>query len=163
MAANDYFNGYPSKPHPPQSTTHAAPSYSQDLYTSSALYGNPAIPHAGSSYSVAPSYHTQPSSIKPNDNVEQIPLKQTSKIQTNPNQWQDQDTHYPPSPDDQTPTTLLEPKRRRRSKKKKGFFAAPIPWVVYTVSLVQITVFVVEIIRNGQSELYFLFQNANKS
>lgn len=46
--------------------------------------------------------------------------------------------------------SLIQPQKSSK-KKKKGFFAGKIPWVVYIVSLVQITVFIVEIIKNCKS------------
>ena len=35
-------------------------------------------------------------------------------------------------------------------KKKRGWFAKPIPYVVYTLTLIQIIVFIAEIVKNGK-------------
>jgi membrane associated rhomboid family serine protease len=40
-------------------------------------------------------------------------------------------------------------KKRRRQKKKEGWFSGRITWVVYTLTIVQIGVFVGELIKNG--------------
>jgi hypothetical protein len=51
-----------------------------------------------------------------------------------------------------------DPERRytgeKRRKKKKGWFSGRITWVVYTLTAVQIGVFVGEIIKNGMSSIY---------
>ena len=57
---------------------------------------------------------------------------------------------YPPSPEAEINSELLKPKRR-----KKGFFSGKIPWVVYATTLVQITVFIAEIIKNCKSNPNF--------
>ena len=46
------------------------------------------------------------------------------------------------------PISQRRRKRRREPEKKKGFFAGKVPWVVYTLTLVQVTVFIVEIVKN---------------
>ncbi|EOD46789.1 putative rhomboid family membrane protein [Neofusicoccum parvum UCRNP2] len=43
--------------------------------------------------------------------------------------------------------------RSRRHKKKDGWFTGKIPWVVYTLTIVQIAVFIGEIIKNGKQTL----------
>ena len=47
-----------------------------------------------------------------------------------------------------SPISQRRRKRRREPEKKKGFFAGKVPWVVYMLTLVQITVFIVEIVKN---------------
>ncbi|KIW99970.1 uncharacterized protein Z518_10898 [Rhinocladiella mackenziei CBS 650.93] len=75
-----------------------------------------------------------------------IPLKQNTNVNIDQEHLGNQHTQYPPSPDSQTLPPSLP---RSNGKKKKGFFSGKIPWVVYTLSLVQITVFIVEIIKNS--------------
>ena len=60
-----------------------------------------------------------------------------------------QSSHYPPSPEGQVEAQLLPDPSRRSRKKKDGWFHGKIPWVVYTCTLAQLTVFIVEIIRNS--------------
>jgi hypothetical protein len=43
------------------------------------------------------------------------------------------------------------PGREKRSKKKKGWFSGRITWVVYTLTIVQIGVFIGELVKNGTS------------
>jgi len=77
-----------------------------------------------------------------------IPLKPTSKTLQSEESFQMQDTNYPPSPESQKGSSLLPHPRPMKKKKDNGFFTGKIPWVVFTVSLVQISVFIGEIIKN---------------
>ena len=45
------------------------------------------------------------------------------------------------------PVSQRRRKRRREPEKRKGFLAGKVPWVVYTFTLVQVTVFIVEIVK----------------
>lgn len=59
------------------------------------------------------------------------------------------ETTYPPSPESQQPKpAMLESPRSRRSKRKRGFFSGRVPWFVYLFTLIQISVFIGEIIKN---------------
>ncbi|MCJ1393174.1 hypothetical protein MMC18_006046 [Xylographa bjoerkii] len=40
-------------------------------------------------------------------------------------------------------------RKRRREPEKKGFFRGRVPWVVYIFTLVQLTVFIVEMVKNA--------------
>jgi membrane associated rhomboid family serine protease len=92
------------------------------------------------------SYHdSRPKPPAKDHYTDPIPLKPSNKIDTSSQDLHTQNAQYPPSPEVQTSSELL-PKRR---KKKKGFFSGRIAWVVYTTTLVQITVFIVEIIKNS--------------
>ncbi|KZM24204.1 Protein S-acyltransferase [Ascochyta rabiei] len=55
-------------------------------------------------------------------------------------------THYHADPEGMYPAPE---KKRRRPKKKEGWFSGRITWVVYTLTVVQIGVFVGELIKNG--------------
>lgn len=78
------------------------------------------------------------------------PLTSVHKISTNQSDLNHQNTQYPPSPEGRVEAQLL-PDQRRKSRKKKedGWFHGKIPWVVYVCTLAQLTVFIVEIIRNS--------------
>jgi len=73
-----------------------------------------------------------------------------TRIQTDESEWpSSQNTTYPPSPESQgINPALLPPKRSRKKRKRKGLFSGRIPWFVYFLTLVQITVFIVEIVKN---------------
>lgn len=58
-----------------------------------------------------------------------------------------QPTRLPPSPE------VIEP-QMNRTRKKKGFFQKKLPWVTYTLTTVQIVVFIVELVKMGT---YFFF------
>jgi len=55
-----------------------------------------------------------------------------------------QQTQYPPSPGG------LEDSRQRDLRKKKGFFSKKIAWVTYILTLAQIIVFIIELVKNAQ-------------
>ena len=42
------------------------------------------------------------------------------------------------------------PSSRGRRRKKRGLFSGRIPWVVYGLTLIQVTVFIAEIVKNGK-------------
>lgn len=74
---------------------------------------------------------------------ENIPLKANTQYGNNPD-WMRQQTQYPPSPGG------LEDRRQRDSRKKKGFFSKKIAWVTYLLTLAQIIVLIVELVKNGE-------------
>lgn len=41
----------------------------------------------------------------------------------------------------------------RRRRKRGGMFSGKIPWVVYTLTLIQVSVFIAELAKNGEQEL----------
>ncbi|KAK4937752.1 hypothetical protein LTR10_021697 [Elasticomyces elasticus] len=158
MAANDYYNepymAQASQPYsrpqynerpPPHiafSYNPVASSSSLDQSRPSNLYPPQQKPDRKYYESNDPSRQQSPS---PSRYSESIPLKQQSKTNTHPEDWRNQQTQYPPSPESQIQPQLVPSSTRKRN----GWFSGKIPWVVYIVSLVQITVFIVEIIKNS--------------
>lgn len=152
MAANSYYNtrptDYPSRPpYEPASSSYTAynPSTSNS-YSQSTLnhtFGNDEPPdkhYYGSSAPPPPQKQSQ---------TEMYPLHPT-KINTNTSDQFSQSSQYPPSPEARVESQLLPEERRKRKKKKdEGWFRGKIPWVVYVCTLAQLTVFIVEIIRNS--------------
>ena len=145
MAAQDYFNDNSNY----YSSNNARPvqqPYSTPLYSSNTMdhtFG----PSIHSSSSLESHYHdSRPKPPMKESYTESIPLKSSHKLDTSSQELHSQNTHYPASPEAQTSSHLLQEKRK---KKKKGFFSGKIPWVVYVTTLVQITVFIVEIIKNS--------------
>ncbi len=100
--------------------------------------------HHNSSHLDPRYYDSPPKPPKKDHYTESIPLQSSQKLDTT-HSLNNQNTQYPPSPEAQTSSELLPRKR----KKKKGFFSGRIAWVVYITTLVQITVFIVEIIKNS--------------
>ena len=152
MAANDYYQSSTSR---------------YQAYTPS--YSNPYSQNDNGRYgyvapSVAPSYHSDdplhhrlspPPSQYPRPEstyTDDIPLKSQGRIHTDQAEWPaTQNTAYPPSPESQNPNPALlpDPRKKRSRRKKKGFFSGKVPWAVYFFTLVQVTVFIVEIIKNS--------------
>jgi hypothetical protein len=92
-----------------------------------------------------------------------IPLKHKSRIFTEQDagDWR-QSPHYPPSPESNNPQLLPDSKGRKKVEGSFGnFFKGKIPWVVYTLSLIQISVFIAEIIKNCEHTLLAGVQSAN--
>ncbi|EXJ94350.1 hypothetical protein A1O1_02744 [Capronia coronata CBS 617.96] len=156
MAANDYYresymaqSSQPQRPQPQykRPLSHIAQVYNpgQSTYTLDQFGRAEAYntPPAKTNYYYE---HNTPSPSRQSQYSDAIPLKQNARISTIPQDWQSQPTQYPPSPESVSQPQLLP---QSSKKKKNGWFSGKIPWVVYVVSLVQITVFIVEIIKNS--------------
>lgn len=75
--------------------------------------------------------------------AENIPLKAQTQSGNNP-EWMHQQTQYPPpSPG------ALENRWRRGDQNKKGFFRKKPAWVTWTLTLAQVIVFIVELVKMG--------------
>jgi hypothetical protein len=76
--------------------------------------------------------------------AENIPLKAQTQFGQNP-EWMHQQTQYPPpSPG------ALEDRRRRDDRNNTGFFRKKPAWVTWTLTLAQVIVFIVELVKNGK-------------
>ena len=73
--------------------------------------------------------------------ADNIPLKSPQPRPYSQDDPARQSTQYPPSPEPQQPS-------KPRCRKKQGWFSGKITWVVYVATLVQIGVFLGEIIEN---------------
>jgi hypothetical protein len=157
MAAHDYYRGQTLD-------NYSTPPRQQSPSAYLPYSASPSNPQYQSSTSL-PSYHSRVRPSQQDDSPYQspydqqtpsderyedsgIPLKPTSKTLQSEESFQMQDTNYPPSPESQKGPSLLPHPKPRRKKKDNGFFTGKIPWVVFTVSLVQISVFIAEIIKN---------------
>ncbi|KAL4787963.1 hypothetical protein BJX76DRAFT_317432 [Aspergillus varians] len=78
--------------------------------------------------------------------AENIPLKSPHPYASDPppQPWMQQPTHYAPDP------AMMEPQAPRGQRKKKGFFQKKIAFVTYILTVAQIIVFIVELIKAGQ-------------
>ena len=161
MAANDY---YQSSSQQYQAFNPSAQS-NPTTHSQSNYYAE----HGQSAPSVAPSYHSNdpygpesrlsppPMSNPSHSNTffDEPPAKNNARIQT---EWPaTMNTAYPPSPESQQPHPALlpSPTKSKRKKKKGGFFSGKVPWFVYFITLVQVTVFIVEIIKNCRLHFYW--------
>jgi hypothetical protein len=160
MASNDYYQ-QPLSDHSSQPRSHKDRPISQLAYT---LYN----PNSSSStlnqsrtskaYSSRPmsNYYPSHDSNRQSGFSDQIPLKQNARIHTGQENgdWRNERTQYPPSPESNSPHPQLLPDSKGRRKVEGSFgnfFKGKIPWVVYTLSLIQISVFIAEIIKNCKS------------
>lgn len=158
MAANDYYrqsymaqSSQPQRPQPqyPQydrRRSHIALAYNPGQKTSTFDQSDPGRSYGYNAQQPNINFYEHNSPSSQSQYSDAIPLKHNSRLNTNPVDWQNQPTQYPPSPESPTQPQLL-PKSNKK-KKKDGWFSGKIPWVVYILSLVQITVFIVEIIKN---------------
>lgn len=136
-------------------STKPSTTYSQNPYPSQPAYdARPPQYHGYGDNSPisrpAPSpFSSDPSFDQPTGNeqyADNIPLKSNTNVaESTSDDGRNQNTKYNPvSMESQRPTSM-----RPESSKGKGWFKGKIPYVVYFFTLVQITVFIVEIIRNG--------------
>lgn len=150
MAANDYYNtGYSSQQQPwkPENHTQQTSWAHGSPPTSPQPYPNP-YDHRHSQYSehdiagAGGKYHNNDAY------AEDIPLRPNAAQPGKPD-WVDSDTQYPPAPDTQA-ALGPSPSNPRRRRKKKGFFSGKIPFVTYLFSIIQIAVFIAEIVKNAK-------------
>ncbi|EEQ31030.1 hypothetical protein McanMca71_003581 [Microsporum canis] len=159
MAANDYYNNsYSQKPHPPLPHDNESHDDPWNHNPSSPTVTGGGYPHAYDNGNRYGHYHTNSDNDLGDNRIghnndyysEEIPLKSNAAPQNKPD-WAD-DTRYQPASHDlqAEPLNLSDPIRRPSRKRRKGYFAKKVPWVTYIISLVQIIVFIVEIVRNAQ-------------
>lgn len=148
MAANDY---YQAQQMPPQSQTYQ-PYHSSGSTAQRPEENNYYGQQAPSQGRLHEPYNHESVHTTANTYTENIPLKDQNRIQTQQSEWPSaQQTAYPPSPESQNQNPALLPptnNKRSRRKKKGGFFSGKVPWFVYFITLVQVTVFIVEIVKN---------------
>ena len=96
-------------------------------------------------------YHNPHQSQDDRQYAENIPLKSPYPGPSTEDNIAGQDAQYPPSPESQHP-----PKSSRSRKRKQGWFSGKITWVVYVVTLVQLGVFIGEIVENGEARTFSL-------
>ncbi|EXJ84651.1 hypothetical protein A1O3_05321 [Capronia epimyces CBS 606.96] len=158
MAATDYYR----ESYMAQSQSQSSqPRFNRPLSHTAFVYNSGQSPPTFDQSGLSHTYNAEPSNTafyehnNPSHQTQYsdpIPLKHNSRINTTPDDydWRNQQTQYPPSPESPTPPQLSPISDKKKKKKKKsGWFSGKIPWVVYTLSLVQITVFIVEIIKNS--------------
>ncbi|KAJ5800271.1 uncharacterized protein N7518_002339 [Penicillium psychrosexuale] len=154
MASNEYYHA--NIPQPPSydqavpGKTDNAPHTAPGLGYASPVYNHddPSAPYHNreSQQSFASDnghYQTAGRATEGDNYAENIPLKTNAQYGNNPD-WMRQQTQYPPSPGG------LEDSRQRDSRKKKGFFSKKIAWVTYILTLAQIIVFIIELVKNAQ-------------
>ncbi|KAH7041999.1 rhomboid family membrane protein [Macrophomina phaseolina] len=156
-----YGNSYPSAHSHPSAHTHhtghspvsspftdnAYPAYPQNSHMPPNPYG-PAYGDDDTAYHGAAAYgQHRPSDTDPFGDGNAIPLHaQQPKMDASPGR-------YNMDPEGQAPLVggdgMRRDRSRRHKKKKDGWFSGKIPWVVYTLTVVQIAVFIGEVIRNA--------------
>lgn len=129
-------------------TDNAYPSYPQDTHPPPNPYG-PVHSDDDTAYHGAGAYgqHGRGDNDPFGDN-QAIPLHaQQPKLDASP-------SRYNGDPEGQAPLVGgpggMRRERSRRQQKKGGWFSGRITWVVFTLTVVQIAVFIGEIIRNGR-------------
>lgn len=167
MAANDYYSAamhsrydydapdrqyQPYSPAPPPPSTKPAAMYPSNQFNTPAPYKpySPNQGYNGSEQTLRPTETNYSSSSlgrneDPNQYSDTIPLKNSMKMTSTKNDWENENTKYDPtSMESQPPLSPV-----RDSKGGKGFFKGKIPWVVYFLTLVQCSVFIGEIVKYG--------------
>ena len=165
MAANEYYHSnIPSPPSYDQVTggragaAHTTPGYGYGYAAQDSGNDNdPSAPyhHRESQQSLA-SDTGYPAAGRMTDGdhyAENIPLKAHTQSGNYPD-WMHQQTPYPPSPE--ALEANRRPRRRATNRKKKGFFQNQIPWVTYTLTLIQVIVFIVELVKAGELRTFLV-------
>ncbi|KAL1965755.1 hypothetical protein VTN77DRAFT_5255 [Rasamsonia byssochlamydoides] len=149
MAANDYYNSFRQESSPDQySSFHDG--YHHPVPT------KPLPPSAYDPHNDL--YHDGHSQDNPYDTVgganhgadqyaEDIPLKPNAQQppQVPEPNWMQQNTHY-------SPEVPLSPEAdgRGRRRQRRGFFGRKIAWVTYLLTLIDVAVFIGELVKNAQ-------------
>ncbi|KAL8903991.1 MAG: hypothetical protein Q9207_003571 [Kuettlingeria erythrocarpa] len=164
MAANDYYNSNPNKPHrrsdaplppvPDYELSHRLNEGRPSPSPFATPFDDPTYrPYGQASQQSLNSEHPYygagggPRPYDPSPYSEDIPLtNHTSKQNQDPlpydQQRQDEAAYA-------TRTQGQQGSGRGRRKRRKGFFSRPVPWVCYSFFLVQVVVFIAEIARNA--------------
>ena len=159
MAANDYYNPSPSrtsrhsnptspKPLPPDPysgynphPTHPSPSYMSSSFEDTSYHPYPEQHHQD----IPSPYYASGGGgrdYEANPYSDNIPLRQ------HPSKGDSDTVMHDPPPND--PTIIDRPSRYPGTPRgKQGFFRKKQPWVVYTLTLIQVIVFIVELAKNG--------------
>lgn len=156
MAANDYYNPPPSRhradaPLPPLPPPEISPSSYKPISYRTGVSDNEESP-------ISPTYpdshyvesrsnmhkHESQQSIVPNSRYsDQIPLR--PRPNPMPRGFPAASTYA----DDGIRNSDDSGRGRNQGRRRRrGFFAGKIPWVVYTLTLLQLTVFIVELVKN---------------
>lgn len=136
--ASSPFDDHTYPPYPTNSNNTAYSSGALGGHADTSYHGPPQYGHS----TFASPYDTPPAHGQHDPFADQnaIPMTSQSKMDGSP-------TRYNADPE----RTYPAPEKRRRHKKKEGWFSGRITWVVYTLTIVQIGVFVGELIKNGMS------------
>ncbi|RMZ90496.1 hypothetical protein DV736_g2286, partial [Chaetothyriales sp. CBS 134916] len=136
MATNDYYNDAGNR---------------SDRFSAHTLFPSSTINHTfgaqDHSSELDSSYHTStPPKPPKKDQVysDSTPVKPYPKIRTNM-----QGSPHPHIRDTPSPEEHMNSDFSWRRRKHKGFFSGCIPWFVYGISIIQIAVFIAEIIKNS--------------
>lgn len=163
MAANDYY--HKNVPAPP-SYDQAAPGHSSPPVPAPAFgysshspvsQDDPSTPYHSrqSQQSFTSEHGAYPAAGRMTDGdqyAENIPLKAHTQYGNHPD-WTHQ-TQYPPYPP--SPGALEDRGHRGDGRKKKGFFKKKPAWVTYALTIAQIIVFIVELVKAGQYHGFFV-------
>ena len=173
MAANDYYSGYApynTQPHddrywsPQPGVPSPGPTHTPTPGPLPGSFGptspNPSPSPYDTRYSVA-SDHDYPAGgrLQGGDQyTDDIPLKPNAPPAAGRPEWMEGDTRYSPhshSPEPNQSVPLHDPLEGtgRRKRARKGFWGKKIPWVVYLISVVQVAVFIAELVKNGELSL----------
>ncbi|KAJ5736983.1 uncharacterized protein N7483_002108 [Penicillium malachiteum] len=153
MAANEYYHANIPSP-PPYEANPARPEHNSSApglgYAHSNLPNrdDPSAPYynreSQQSFASENGAYQTAGRVGENDHyAENIPLKSQTQFGNN-QEWMHQQTQYPPSPG------ALEDSRQRANPRKKGLFQKKPAWVTWTLTLVQVIVFIVELVKAAQ-------------
>ena len=172
MASNDYYHSF--KPTGNEHGPHTTTSYSQEPHTSypeeTYTSYSPRNAQKPSAYNLPPQspeddygYQSQSLNNRPYEHTsspytasgplvtggrDQDQTAYADNVPLRPTNTKDSNNAYQGHDYGDDPAIIDRPSKK--AKKKKGFFAR-IPWVVYTLTLIQCAVFIAELAKNGES------------
>ena len=149
MAANDYYSSYShSTPHDQSHYGRPGPVPSPSYPSSQNSIPETQTPTASRSHLLSSS-NSRLRDDSPFDSSNDIPLQSTHSKNDRDHYNPYAEQHLERQPSDTLPLNPDSHSRRSRSKKKKRIDWKKIPWVVYILSLIQITVFIAELVKNA--------------
>lgn len=151
MAANDYYNSFKTEPShgqcAPYDGYHHPASNNPPPLSPYDSHSDP-YRHRQSQNSFTSDHHYDPvggGNHGPDQYAEDIPLKPNAQQppQVPEPDWMRQNTQYHPA------EVPLSPDTDARGRRRRGFFKKKIAWVTYLLTLIDVAVFVGELIKNG--------------
>jgi hypothetical protein len=162
MAANDYYSSFNKDhsghdEHDPPSThsfnrTQPPPVYTGPTNIPSPYEDHNSNHHSQLSLASENEYYVGGRPPAHDQYADDIPLKANAQPATvTEAAWMHQNTQYPPSPGGQN----IPPNERRRGGLlgRRGFFKKKLAWVTYLLTLIDIGVFIGELVKSGKQTI----------
>lgn len=158
MAANDYYNSQPLRrpaeaPLPPVPNSYSTYTPHQRAQSTMSLEESPKSDpyqlHPQRSHGSDHAYYGAGGGRGPSLYSDDIPLRPHPKQNNSDMYGQDQRRYDPEGTYPPQESATTDRSSRSRRKTRGGVFSGKIPWVVYAFTLLQVAVFIAELVKNG--------------